>query len=262
MPSCHEPGPYFYRFVSLAGERADHLRDVVLANRLFQPSPISFNDPFDCRAMLSFEVSEAEWLAYFETLAKLKSFSEPEVTAEVDRMMAEKEKQGPELFATGILKSLQADVDAAGVLCFSSDATDVLLWAHYANGHRGACLRFDAHSGIFCNAQEVKYKNQCKVFKVTEVRKHELEAMEAAILTKAQGWRYEREWRLFTPGNAGKFVEFQSRELTGLILGCATSTEDQRKIRSWLAQRSTPLNSFVAHRKSQDRYELDIVPAS
>ena len=255
-----QPGQYFYRFVSLAGERADHLRDVLLANRLFQPSPISFNDPFDCRAILSFEVSEAEWLARFETRARSKASSEVEVRALVESMMAEKEKQGPE-FETGLLKRLQADVDAAGVVCFSSEATDVLLWAHYANGHRGACLRFDAHSGIFCNAQEVKYRDHSRVFKVTEVQQHAEEAMEAAILTKAEGWRHEGEWRLFTPEQAGKFVQFQSQELTGLILGCATSAEDQRRIRSWLTQRSTPAGLFVAQRKSPDSYELEIVPA-
>lgn len=260
MPAA-QPGPYFYRFVSLAGERADHLRDVLLGNRLFQPSPISFNDPFDCRAILSFDVSDAEWRGWFEALARSKASSEVEVRAAVEDMVAEKEKQVPE-FEKGLLRRFQADVDAAGVVCFSSQATDVLLWAHYANGHRGACLMFDAHSGIFCNAQEVKYRNHCKVFKVTEVREHAEEAMEAAILTKAEGWRYEGEWRLFTPEQAGKFVEFQSRELIGLILGCAISAEDQRRVRSWLAQRSIPTDLFVAQRKSPDSYELEIVLAS
>ncbi len=254
-------GPYFYRFVSLSGERADHLRDVVLANRLFQPSPISFNDPFDCRAILSFNVSEAEWRAYFETLVRSKASRETEVAAEVDRRMAEKEKQGSE-FEEGVLKRLQTDIDAAGVVCFSSDPTNMLLWSHYANGHRGACLRFDADSDTFCRAQEVQYRNYCKVFKVTEVRRRAEEAMEAAILTKAEAWKYEREWRLFTPERAGSFIEFQSQELTALILGCATSAEDQRRIRSWLAQRSRPLDLFVAQRKSPDSYELESVPVS
>ena len=30
-----------------------------------------------------------------------------------------------------------------GVLSFSKTSTDALLWAHYADGHRGLCLGFD-----------------------------------------------------------------------------------------------------------------------
>jgi Protein of unknown function (DUF2971) len=254
-----QPDQYLYRFVSLAGERADQLRDVILTHRLFQPSPITFNDPFDCRAIASFDVPDSEWRAYFEALIKRGNLGGTDPSHEIDRMMLEKERQGAE-FSAGMLRRIQADIDGAGVLCFSSDPTNILLWAHYANGHRGACLRFDAHSGIFEYAQEVCYSGSCKIFKATEVYNNAQEAMESAILTKAEGWRYEQEWRVFQPNQAGMFASFQPRELTAVILGCAASAEDHRRVRSWLAQRCEPLQLLAARRRSAESYELEMNP--
>lgn len=259
-----EPGEHFYRFVSLAGERANHLRDVLLEHRLFQPSPASFNDPFDCKVTLSFDSSEADWRGRFQRLARTMrpGATDVEVGAQAESLMAEKKKQGSE-FEKGVVRGLQDDVNAAGVVCFSSDVTTPLLWAHYANGHRGACLRFAAHSGVFRAAQEVKYRKRRKLFKATEVQDHnKIEYMEATILTKADDWRYEREWRLFQPGEAGRFAPFQPSELTGLILGFAISPEDVARIRSWLAQRSTPLSLFVARQRNPSSFELEMVDAS
>jgi hypothetical protein len=34
------------------------------------------------------------------------------------------------------------DVDRAGVACFSALPDDLLMWAHYADKHRGVCLKF------------------------------------------------------------------------------------------------------------------------
>jgi hypothetical protein len=40
--------------------------------------------------------------------------------------------------------------------------------------------------------------------------------MEYALLTKSDHWKYEQEWRLVVPEQAGKYLAFNPRSLVGL----------------------------------------------
>ena len=42
-----------------------------------------------------------------------------------------------------------------GILCFSEDWTDPVLWTHYGAKHRGICLGFDVKDGF---AKKIVYR--------------------------------------------------------------------------------------------------------
>jgi hypothetical protein len=50
-----------------------------------------------------------------------------------------------------------------GVACFSAAADNLLLWAHYADGHRGFCLEFDTSDPVFEKIQRVGYTQEWPV---------------------------------------------------------------------------------------------------
>lgn len=48
-----------------------------------------------------------------------------------------------------LIGSLQCDFDSVGVLSFTEDFTNPLMWAHYADEHRGMVLEFDFEQPLF-----------------------------------------------------------------------------------------------------------------
>ena len=78
--------------------------------------------------------------------------------------------------------------EKCGLLCFSEDWENPLLWSHYADKHRGICLGFDVDSGGLCR---VSYKEQRPDFPNASTDEFANQLYSA----KYKGWEYEREWR-------------------------------------------------------------------
>jgi hypothetical protein len=117
----------------------------------------------------------------------------------------------------GLRADLQKDVDQAGIACFSKVRDDILMWAHYADKHKGLCLEFDgsANCNFFGYAQPVGYGD------FTHVPLGDaMKSMERVILTKSKHWTYEQEYRIFRPEMAGQKVEYPVELLTGIIFCC------------------------------------------
>lgn len=77
-----------------------------------------------------------------------------------------------------------------GVLCFSLDWHNPLLWSHYADRHRGLALGFDVSEEIL---KPVSYVNARPL--LTELN---LQVANWLLFTKYKDWRYEKEARIFT----------------------------------------------------------------
>lgn len=73
-----------------------------------------------------------------------------------------------------------------GITCYSETATNLLLWAHYADKHKGVVLGFDANHSFFENLKRVKY--------VDRMEQHGSSNFDI-ILQKSDNWIYEKEWR-------------------------------------------------------------------
>jgi hypothetical protein len=116
-----------------------------------------------------------------------------------------------------------------GAMCLSRNYADPLLWAHYADKHRGICLGIDVpddptlvHSVIYAGEREVMdsqilwkaiYGASYEAFETTNMRK---------LLFKYKGWQYEDEVRMITPLKEGlTFFEFNDEDfiLRQVILG-------------------------------------------
>lgn len=84
-----------------------------------------------------------------------------------------------------------------GILCFSRNWKNPLLWSHYANRHKGVALKFELRNDI---ALPVKYrKSRFKIDFIKKIRLKEnitREETEGIWLTKFDSWRYEEELRV------------------------------------------------------------------
>ena len=61
-------------------------------------------------------------------------------------------------------------LDEMGVFCMSEVKDQILMWAHYSEGHTGFCLEFSASSTtpFFGRAQKIKYREKYGSIRICE----------------------------------------------------------------------------------------------
>jgi Protein of unknown function (DUF2971) len=97
-----------------------------------------------------------------------------------------------------VIRDFKSAYDArTGLLCFSSDWAEPVLWSHYAEKHRGICLGFNVNRNLL---QEVKYEDQRLRAELGDDQNPLFigpELQEQLLKTKFGGWSYEQEYRRF-----------------------------------------------------------------
>ncbi len=105
-----------------------------------------------------------------------------------------------------------------GVLCLTEDSGNTLMWAHYADCHRGVTIGFDAEHAFFASPKSpadflqfltpIFYSQHRSVLSLEFFRKYQAEEIartgwlellrhqDPLFFTKSLDWQYEREWRL------------------------------------------------------------------
>jgi hypothetical protein len=93
-------------------------------------------------------------------------------------------------------------IDEYFFYCVSDDATNNLMWSHYANSHYGFCIEFNTG---FVPAQEVIYQKKVVSLNLIEVIKLGLKLTDGkdlsknvwySLRTKLDEWKYESEYRV------------------------------------------------------------------
>jgi hypothetical protein len=80
-----------------------------------------------------------------------------------------------------------------GMVSFSADYRNPLMWGHYADRHRGVCLGFEAPEDTLI---QVKYQNdRLKIEDKTFATEKDAEDL---LSIKYSDWCYEKEWRLMS----------------------------------------------------------------
>lgn len=113
-----------------------------------------------------------------------------------------------------------------GMLCFSKHWHNPVLWAHYAESHKGLCLGFDVADD---GPQAVDYVEH--PLKLTRL---DYEVANRMLFTKYEHWRYEEELRMWATleekSGAFYFMKFGDKlRLAEIVVGAGCPVS-QRKI--------------------------------
>lgn len=126
-----------------------------------------------------------------------------------------------------------------GLLCFSSDWINPVLWSHYGAKHKGICLGFDLKEDLI---QQVRYADERILAEIGEDGSPvqlDQALQELLLCTKFRHWEYEREIRRFIAldgatkeGSLHFYLFDQSLQLREVILGpqCTLSLDNVRQL--------------------------------
>jgi hypothetical protein len=230
-----------YKYQAYTHYSVDGLRN----STLFFRAPAKFNDPYDsAQPIVRPLLSQEELTMVFEVVARAPGAPRCKLEAQLI-----KDGQFTEHFGLVARERLKHELEEQierqrnqrGVTCFAESYTDLLMWAHYANGHRGFCLEFDTRAEFFSKAIQVIYSTDFPQLGPREIFDKDPTALvQALIAAKSVCWSYEQEWRVghVEPGKNYGYGD----ALTGIYLGAVMPEEDVSVIRELF--RNTPTRVY------------------
>lgn len=208
---------------------------VLSSKRIFFPKPARFNDPFDCAIDFDHEITAAELIQSSFLAYHAQGHNWPSIKRILDQWIQEdgtvtNDKRDEMLALAREFADKNADM---GVLSLSEDPLSPLLWAHYADQHRGVCLGFSRNSanelGNDDNTSRVLYSDIYPRVRFSEILKRDGSIHQKLFFTKAREWAYELEWRLL----ADKGDDFKNvpGDIIEVILGCRITPSHSEALR-------------------------------
>ena len=250
LKRCQTPDPNgatpdsLYRYRPLIDDKIDEerIKPLFMDHQLYFPSRRKLNDPFEC-VVPSFLNTPLRILQRF-LRNKVRRFC-PNLTRD------QVQKKAAAIDLERLRQDVQNNVDKVGILSLTEKRHDLLMWSHYANGHRGLCLEFSTSicDAFFGRVLPVHYSDNRAIF---DPREPTTKQVEKVVLTKSEHWLYELEWRIVEHQNGEGLYEFPAEALTRVIFGCGTSDRDKAKVHRWISEGSLKSAIYQAKQKTRD----------
>lgn len=140
-----------------------------------------------------------------------------------------------------------------GLICMSREWQHPLLWAHYADSHRGMCLGFDVmDDDTFCKVNYLSRRKTLKDFGYSSISKITKLDMKKLLFSKFNVWSYESEYRNFCTlgekekGTSHYFLPFsENMKLSAVIIGERSAISREEIVNS-LAGNENDIVTFKA----------------
>lgn len=263
IQACVDVGYYYmcYAPSSLYKYYSDKPRNLeaVKNNKMWYSAPCDFNDVFDCDlAINSKEILNG-------VLQMVPDKRGIRVGSQVWKQLNGSVNQQ--------IKTFQADYEGLrtkmGIACLSEADNSLLMWAHYANNHRGMCVEYELlefNSRLGFSPVPIIYSDE-------RVSVHNFETLERdiqgkfieSLTSKSADWSYEREWRIIREDSAcgdkwdveKKGALLDAIRPKSVTLGCMATSEFEKEVREYCE--ASKINLFKMH-KNPERYSLEKVP--
>jgi Protein of unknown function (DUF2971) len=284
----------------------ESLVKILTGHSLLWSRPSKFNDPFDCQPRFRSPIltpelerscveeflrvidGNAPSLSIKNIAGKLHSILSSAIKAErVDR------NEAIEAFVSGLRESMDpsrglekkyfemlvGNLNDVKVLCLTRAFSNILMWSHYADNHRGALILFGPVStdSQFRIARSVRYTDDLpytydpdiipKLFsgQVSSTDPDLLDsAMNKVVFTKATAWSYEDEFRIlagsgFNPDKEIEFNGFNMADVVAVIFGARSNREQDRAI-ALAASKHYPAAKWFNSELRDDMFGLKLEP--
>jgi hypothetical protein len=243
---------HFYKYRSLRTKKdREHTLRILTHNEIYFAKCKDFNDPFDCKFHIPFNGNP---ITHKEKLRQLNpGLSEAQI-----EIQTQKELQPENIvkWEKELNKRIRLETEKYGIFSMSAKRDNLLMWSHYADCHKGICMKFKTTGGkLFgCDLLNVDYVENYPNLSVYDnpdyewVRKH--------LTTKSLAWRYEEEWRIMYERTGCQFLS-ENEELSGVILGARISRRNKELVLKCLSENNCKAKLYQA-RECKGKFGLDI----
>jgi len=229
---------FFYKFVPF--ERKDILKKGMIKFTLAK----DFNDPFELIPTIT--PYSLDWIEYYGNLSdderKNTKFNDSDYSYSIERLNTltmNKNLLNEKINQIGIL-SLSSNYNINQFLTVSmpekSDPrTNLIMWSHYADSHKGFIIEFREDFIKNINIQKVEYNDVRDILTYEDIDNNNFNKL---FLKKSLEWSYEQEYRAILKLNDADEIinqnvhlfKFDKSKINSITLGCNMSEENKNII--------------------------------
>ena len=218
-----------YKFRGI-GKDFERDLNTLLRNQIYAPPFIKLNDPFEG--------------LYNEEITQLVNFLEKTFKVDSSEVVENLE----------IIKSFK---NTLGIYSLSTKFSDELMWAHYANSHKGFCLEYETTklkdkylAPKMVTELKVDYKSKPQTLTYLDLKEKNT-IFKKLFATKSLKWIYENEIRLIF--DSFELKDYHPSALTGVYFGTRFSPKKKERLINSLTNRDI---SFYEMYREKDSYDL------
>lgn len=256
------PPDFLYRYRSFKNARDE---ESLTTNLLWFADPKEFNDPMDCKPHYTFDGGDELAVARFREQTFFRAARRGDSTlngVELQNRISAYRDQYPNVneefwkFAHEIVEHYVRDV---GVLCLTETGQCPVMYYHYADAHRGICLKYRS-ADLFSYVEPVEYTVDYP--RVDFFADDEGGDFKKLFLTKYVSWQYEKEWRLVEFSRdftlEPRHLVYPASLLEGVIFGMHLPQSSRERIEELLRAGGRHVTLFEAKLRPGS-FLLDII---
>lgn len=228
----------FYKYVTV--ERA---KQILQEKTVFFAKQSGFNDPFELACKIRTGYSFDDWKNWFVQLGD----TERQANIRATQIVVNRTYTSVDDIIRKILSRI-------GIFCMTPFNDNLLMWAHYADSHKGVCIEFDTNEERKLRPyKKVVYNDNILTLDLLERPRSIVDI----ILHKSTCWDYEQEFRVID--KTSHVQPINPLSIKSVICGCKISAQDESALNAIIVADPNLHHVRVQHARMNDNtYALDI----
>lgn len=232
--------------------------DAIKNHEMWYSAPCNFNDVFDCDVSINEKAIFESFLSADPQGRRIRQGSPMWI-----KLKSDVHKQIDYLQGT-----FEETKQTTGISCLSESDSSLLMWAHYANNHKGMCVEYE----LLQISEQLKFSPIPVIYTDERVslnslisedlRRDTMKFFVESVTTKSPEWSYEKEWRIIRDeaacgtrwNKADKGALLEMIRPTSITLGCRAESDFEKSVREYCETEKVTLYKME---KNKEKYQLD-----
>lgn len=251
---------YLYKYTP---HNTEYKYEIITKSQLWFSKVENFNDPIDSKLDYRQQYTSDEILQYWKNFLKNK----PDHPQTIEEILHNWGNNSSFIKQQNRVYSQQKS--QMGVVCFSANPKNILMWSHYANNHKGIVYEFrkdlfleteSIHPYFKGKEYKVEYPNDrsYELLSYTKIGQEKNEQFEKELLIKSKDWAYEEEYRMIDLEKSGN-KNFNYTSLNSIIFGARISIDEIDVIKCLCKKHGLNHIKFKKAKFIEGRFELEFI---
>jgi len=179
---------------------SEYLFELLLTKKAWFSKPETFNDPFDCHLNFDNNIPAEKYEKCLRWQLKREGRSQLQIETDIRNLISQDGiiNDDAKKVIDEISSSTLDVIQNIGVYCLSEDSSNMTMWGHYADNHKGLCLGLLPSKEVL--SEKVTYVAGAPKINFSELFDNKSTENEYKwIFSKHHDWANEKEWRIVVP---------------------------------------------------------------